>query len=137
VTSSDGRHLALRFDGEEVGTVLGTVAWVMGSLEIMKDRGHAEGDEQFHDLYEALQPKLEALLAKISGARMAAGDNQALQDEIETAYAPVREAFETWIQKTAADTFSVALGQRMSNLIDESAAQDGDASDGGADAEGG
>jgi hypothetical protein len=130
VTSSDGRHLALRLDGEEAGTVLGTVAWVLGSLEIMKDRGHAEGDEEFHDLHEALQPKLEALLAKLSGARMATGDDQALQEEIEAAYAPVREAFETWIQKTAADTFSVALGQRMSNLIGDAEAQDGDAVDG-------
>lgn len=112
------KHLTLAFDGEEAGTVLGTVAWVLGALEIMKDRGHAEGDERFHDLYDTLEPRLQALVAKISGARMATGSEEALQDEIEAAYAPVREAFETWISLTASDTLSAAVGQRLGGAFD-------------------
>jgi DNA-directed RNA polymerase specialized sigma24 family protein len=112
------KHLALALEGEEAGTVLGTVAWVLGALEIMKDRGHAEGDERFHDLYDTLEPRLQALVARISGARMAMGSEEALQDEIEAAYAPVREAFETWISLTASDTLSAAVGQRLGDAFD-------------------
>ena len=118
MTSPRGRRLSLALEAEEAGTVLGTVAWVLGALEIMKDRGHAEGEEEFHDLYESLKPKLEALIAKVSGARTALGEGEELQAEIEAAYAPVREAFEAWIELTAADTFSVAVGQRLAETID-------------------
>ena len=128
MTSPRGRRLSLALEAEEAGTVLGTVAWVLGALEIMKDRGHAEGEEEFHDLYESLKPKLEALIAKVSGARMALGEDDELQAEIEAAYAPVREAFEAWIELTAADTFSVAVGQRLAETIDaEDAEGSGDA----------
>lgn len=114
--SSEKGRLALGLEGEEAGTVLGAVAWVLGALEIMKDRGHAEGDEQFHDLFDTLEPRLQALIAKISGARMALGSEDALQEEIEAAYGPVREAFEEWIRLTASDTFSVAVGQRLDTI---------------------
>jgi hypothetical protein len=126
VTSSK-KHLALALEGEQAGTVLGAVAWVLGALEIMKDRGHAEGDERFHDLYDTLEPRLQALIAKVSGARMAMGSEEALQDEIEAAYAPMREAFETWISLTASDTLSAAVGQRLGDAFD--AAEEADAED--------
>jgi hypothetical protein len=130
MTSPRGRRLSLALEAEEAGTVLGTVAWVLGALEIMKDRGHAEGEEEFHDLYESLKPKLEALIAKVSGARMAVGADDELQAEIESAYAPVREAFEAWIELTAADTFSVAVGQRLAETLDdEDGGGSGDAGD--------
>ncbi len=118
MTLFGGRRLSLQLDATEAGTALGAIAWVLGALEIMKDRGHAEQDEEFHDLYEQLAPRLEALIAKVAGARMAAGDDPALQRGIEAAYGPLREAFETWIQMTAADTFSVALGQRLAETLD-------------------
>lgn len=118
MTSRDGR-LSLQLDAEQAGTLLGAIAWVLGALEIMKDRGHAEGDEEFHDLYDELQPRLETLIAKVSAARMATAGDDAMQEEIEAAYAPVRAAFETWIEQTASDTFSVAVGQRLGQLLDD------------------
>lgn len=118
MTSRDGR-LSLGLDAEQAGTLLGAIAWVLGALEIMKDRGHAEGDEEFHDLYDELQPRLETLIAKVSAARMATAGDDAMQEEIEAAYAPVRAAFETWIEQTASDTFSVAVGQRLGQLLDD------------------
>lgn len=130
MTSPRGRRLSLGLEAEEAGTVLGTVAWVLGALEIMKDRGHAEGEEEFHDLYESLKPKLEALIAKVSGARTALGADDELQAEIEAAYAPVREAFEAWIELTAADTFSVAVGQRLADAVDD---ENGEGSQGAGD----
>ncbi len=129
MTSPRGRRLSLTLEAGEAGTVLGTVAWVLGALEIMKDRGHAEGEEEFHELYESLKPKLEALIAKVSDARTALGADDELQAEIEAAYAPVREAFEAWIELTAADTFSVAVGQRLAETIDAEDA--GGSEDGG------
>ena len=129
MTAPRKRRLALGLEAAEAGTLLGAAAWVLGALEIMKDRGHAEGDEEFHDLYESLRPRLEALIARVSGARSALGDDEELQQELDAAYAPVREAFETWIALTAADTFSVAVGQRLAQALDEEDA--GDAGDEG------
>ncbi|MEE8337409.1 MAG: hypothetical protein V3R95_05065 [Dehalococcoidia bacterium] len=116
--SSRDRRLSLELDAEQAGTLLGAIAWVLGALEIMKDRGHAEDGEEFHDLYDSLQPRLEALIAKVSAAR-GLGADDAMQQEIEAAYAPVRAAFETWIEQTASDTFSVAVGQRLAQVLDE------------------
>jgi hypothetical protein len=110
--------MRLALGPDEAGTVLGTLAWVMGALEIMKDRGHAEGDEEFHELYDALTPMLNRVVALISGGRSALADGDALQEQIEVAYARVREAFETWIELTAADTAQVALGQRLATALE-------------------
>ena len=135
MTASRGRQLALGLEAAEAGTLLGAAAWVLGALEIMKDRGHAEGDEDFHDLYDVLTPRLEALVARVSGARMALGDDEEFQQAIDAAYAPVREAFETWIELTAADTFSVAVGQRLAQTLDEAEARgEADEGDGDGDA---
>lgn len=119
MTISRGRSVSLDLDGESAGTVLGAIAWVLGALQIMKDRGHAEGDEEFHDLYESVRPKLESLLASVSEAgRLGGEEEEALRQEIEDAYQPLREAFETWIKLTAVDTFSVAAGQRLGDALD-------------------
>jgi hypothetical protein len=103
---------ALRLDADAFGTVLGTLAWVMGALEIMKDRGHASGDERWHELSDQLMPKLERIVSEIAGARMAAQDEE-LDAKVEAAYAAIRDAFEQWIQITAADTVEAALGHRQ------------------------
>lgn len=124
MTISRGRSVSLDLDGESAGTVLGAIAWVLGALQIMKDRGHAEGDEEFHDLYESVRPKLESLLASVSEAgRLGGEEEEALRQEIEDAYQPLREAFETWIKLTAVDTFSVAAGQRLGDALDSEDSQ--------------
>ena len=111
--SAGGRPgYALRLDAESCGTVLGTLAWVMGAIEIMKDRGHASGDERWHELSDELMPKLERLVSEIAGARMAARNDEDLDAEVERAYGRIRDTFEQWIQITAADTVEAALGQR-------------------------
>jgi len=111
--SAGGRPgYALRLDAESCGTVLGTLAWVMGAIEIMKDRGHASGDERWHELSDELMPKLQRLVSEIAGARMAARNDEDLDAEVERAYGRIRDAFEQWIEITAADTVEAALGQR-------------------------
>ncbi len=127
MTAPRSRALSLELDGEGAGTALGAIAWVLGALEIMKDRGHAEGDEEFHDLYESLTPRLEALLTTFSTARRTPGEEEALQQEIEAAYQPLRAAFETWIELTAVDTFSVAAEQRTGRVLGGDEQVDGDA----------
>jgi hypothetical protein len=112
-----GGGVRLSLDGSDTGTVLGAVAWVMGALEIMKDRGHASADEELHDLYDTLTPQLNRVVALISGGRSALGPEDPLQGEIEAAYTTVREAFERWIALTASDTAEVALGQRLASAL--------------------
>ena len=104
-------HLELRRN--DAGTLLGAIAWVMGALQIMKDRGHAESEEEFHDLHDAIVPRLEALVAQITAAREASVTAPQFEAAADTAYTEVREAFETWIQLTAMDTLSVAVAQRL------------------------
>ena len=114
MTAPRPSRYALRLDAEACGTILGTLAWVMGALEILKDRGHASGDERWHELNDDLMPRLERLVAEIAGARMAAGaEDDAANVDIEDAYARMRDAFEQWIQITAADTVEAALGHRQ------------------------
>ena len=115
------RPYSLRLDAERVGTLLGAVAWVLGALEIMRDRGHAEASEEFHDLQEQLKPRLELMLLNVAAARQAVEDeaDPELGQRVEVAYAQVREAFERWITLTASDTASVAIGQRLAELGDD------------------
>lgn len=131
MTAQRRRNLSLDLDAQDAGTLLGVLAWVLGALEIMKDRGHAEKDEQFRELYGSLTPRLNALVAQIAGARRAIGDDAEMERQLEEAYAPVRAAFEAWIQLTALDTFSAAVGQRLDGLGDDEGDGEGD----GADAE--
>ena len=115
------RPYSLRLDAERVGTLLGAVAWVLGALEIMRDRGHAEASEEFHELQEQLKPRLELMLMNVAAARQAVEDeaDPELGQRVEAAYAQVREAFERWITLTASDTASVAIGQRLAELGDD------------------
>jgi len=122
----DRERMRLALAPDEAGTVLGALAWVMGALEIMKDRGHAEGDEAFHDLYDELTPRLNRVVALFAGGRAGLGPDEPMQGAIDDAYASVRAAFERWIELTASDTAQVAIGQRMAAALD--AAEDfGDA----------
>ena len=117
-TQPQERPYALQLHADGVGTLLGSLAWVLGALEIMRDRGHAEGDEALHELQETLEPRLEALLADLAQARSAVERDPASDPgpRVEEAYTRVREAFERWIQLTAVDTTSVAIGQRLAEL---------------------
>lgn len=105
----------MRLDAEQCGTLLGSIAWVMGALAILEDRGHAAGDESLHEKADALMPKLERLVSELGGVRAAAGGNPERETEVEAAYASVRAAFETWVQVTAADTVQAALVQRLND----------------------
>ena len=119
------RPYALQLDAERLGTLLGAVAWVLGALAIMRDRGHAEASEELHDLQEQLAPRLERLLADVAATRVAVErePDSELGARVEAAYTQVREAFERWIQLTASDTTSVAIGQRLAEFA-ESATDD-------------
>lgn len=117
MTDEAGR-ISLDLDQQQAGSVLGALAWVMGALQIMRDRGHAERDEEFHDLHDRLVPRLEQLVDRIGLARQAT-DAPRDQTELESAYAEVREAFEAWIQLTAFDTFSAAVGERAAEATEE------------------
>ena len=125
-----GRPYALALDADRLGTLLGAIAWVLGALEIMRDRGHAEASEEPHELERTLAPRLEALLADLAAARQAVEGGPAGAEpgeRVEAAYARVRGAFERWIALTASDTASVAVGQRLAALADaEASAGDGD-----------
>jgi hypothetical protein len=115
------RRDQLRFamSGRDAGTLLGALAWVLGALELMKDRGHAEGDEEFHDLFEELGTALNRVVAQVSGGRAAVGPEDPLQAELEEAFTKVRQAFERWIVLTASDTAQVAISMRMAERASE------------------
>lgn len=115
------RPYELSLDADETGTVLGALGWVLGALEIMKDRGHADGDEQYHDLLAEVRPHIERLLDRVARTRSgspAGAPSEALEPAVEAAYARVRTAFETWIELTAVDTMEAAIGQRMAGAIE-------------------
>ncbi|MEZ4501415.1 MAG: hypothetical protein R3C39_02190 [Dehalococcoidia bacterium] len=126
-SGSDRERMRLALGPEEAGTVLGTLAWVMGALEIMKDRGHAEGDEEFHDLYDLLTPRLNRVVALFAGGRVGLGPDEPVQGAIDEAYADVRAAFERWIELTASDTAQVAIGQRLAAALDAADGEDSEA----------
>ena len=115
MTAPRRRPYAVRLDAEACGTMLGALAWVLGALEIMKDRGHAENDERWHELSDQLTPRLEQLVAELAGTRAAAGEDAAREAAVEDAYAAVRGAFEAWIGLTATDTIAAALEQRLAS----------------------
>ena len=124
VRGQPARPYTLRLDAERAGTLLGAVAWVLGALQIMRDRGHAEASEELHDLQEQLTPRLEALLNDVALARNAAESDpdSELSHRVEQAYTQVREAFERWIRLTASDTASV--GQRLAEIADQAEDED-------------
>ena len=129
MTGAPGRHpgkaqpLRLELRRAETGTLLGALAWVLGALQIMRDRGHADADEKFHELYDRLAPRLERLVEQVNAARRASLTRPQFEEGIEQAYAEVRAAFEAWIQLTAVDTLSAAVGQRLAST-DEAAPEE-------------
>lgn len=120
MTSPEGRSqpVRLQMKREDAGTLMGTLAWVLGALQIMRDRGHAEHDEEFHDLYEQVAPKIERLVEQLNEARRSSMTQPVFEEPIEAAYAQVREAFEAWIQLTATDTLAMAAATRLESIID-------------------
>ena len=117
-TGGEGRagRLRLALSPEEAGTLLGACAWVLGALEVLKDRGHSQDEEELHELHDELAPAVNRLAALVGGARAAAVEDAATQAQIEEAFARVRGAFERWVRLTAADTMAVALEQRLEEL---------------------
>lgn len=128
VRGQPARPYQVRLDAELLGTLLGSVAWVLGALQIMRDRGHAEASEELHDLEEQLTPRLEQLLNDVAVARQAAESDpeSELSHRVEQAYTQVREAFERWIRLTASDTASVAIGQRLAEIAADAEADETD-----------
>jgi hypothetical protein len=120
VTTPRGRRgeIRLALTGQDAGTLLGALAWALGALEIMKDRGHAEADEEFHDLFDELGPALNRVVAHVSGGRAAIGPEDPLQAEIEESFTKVRLAFERWIVLTASDTAQAAISQRLAASLE-------------------
>lgn len=102
----------------ECGALVGAAAWVLGALQILRDRGHAEQTEELHALHDGLAPLIEQVLDRLALAR-AAQPEPALERTLEEAYTRVREAFETWIELTALDTVHTAIEHRLATL-DES-----------------
>ncbi|MGE3856618.1 MAG: hypothetical protein AB7G21_06655 [Dehalococcoidia bacterium] len=120
-TGKGGRALPVRLQmkREDAGTLMGALAWVLGALQIMRDRGHAESDEEFHEVYDKIAPKIERLVEQLNAARRDSMTNPEFEDQIEAAYSEVREAFEAWIQLTATDTLSMAVATRLEGIAKE------------------
>ncbi|MCB9490978.1 MAG: hypothetical protein H6674_02795 [Dehalococcoidia bacterium] len=121
MTSPEGRrnraqpiHVELR--RADAGTLLGALAWVMGALQIMRDRGHAEGEHsgtEYDKIYQQLQPRLERIVERVAQAREESMTRPEFEEEIEAAYGDVRHAFEQWIQLTAIDTLGAAVASHL------------------------
>ncbi|GMU41326.1 MAG: hypothetical protein AMXMBFR23_21920 [Chloroflexota bacterium] len=124
MTSPEGRrdrampvHLEVR--RPEAGTLLGALAWVLGALQIMRDRGRFEDAEEFETIYQRVAPRIERLLEQVSKAREASMTRPEFEEGVEAAYTEVREAFEAWIRLTAIDTLSAAVAARGDIDLDE------------------
>jgi hypothetical protein len=104
-------HLLLTLDHQETGTLLGVLAWVIGGLEMMRDRAEAVDEPTFVELHASIVPRLEALLAMMNEARQRSPfeDVDQLEPDVEAAYSQVRQAFEAWIELTAYDTATAAV----------------------------
>jgi hypothetical protein len=124
--AGDGR-VRLSLAPQETGTLLGACAWVLGALEILKDRGHSQDEEELHTLHDELAPAVNRLAALVGDARAAAVEDPATQAAIEESFASVRDAFERWVRLTAADTMAVALEQRLEELEASAGATNGGA----------
>lgn len=111
--------IRLQMRRSDAGTLLGALAWVLGAMQIMRDRGHAEQDEEFHELYDRVAPKIEHLVEQLNQARTSTMTEPRFEEPIEEAYAEVRAAFETWIQLTATDTLSMAVATRLEGIAKE------------------
>jgi hypothetical protein len=118
MTSPEGRldrpqPVRLTLSRRDAGTLLGTLAWVMGALEIMRDRAATAGDEPATQMFEQVSPKIERLVEQLGAARNASMTRPQFEVEIEDAFAEVRQAFETWIEMTALDTLTAVVTKRI------------------------
>ncbi len=121
MTSPEGRrnrvqpiHVELR--RADAGTLLGALAWVMGALQIMRDRGHAEGEHggtEYDKIYQQLQPRLDRIIEQVAKAREASMTRPEFEEDVEAAYQDVRNAFEQWIRLTAIDTLGAAVASHL------------------------
>ncbi len=119
---SRAQPIRTQFARADVGTLLRALAGARGALQIMRDRGHAEDDEEFHELYDRISPKLDRLIEQLNEARRSTMTDPRFEEPIEASYAEVREAFETWIRLTATDTLALATATK----VDEDAEGDGE-----------
>jgi hypothetical protein len=119
------RRIVLALSHEETGTFLGALAWAIGALQIMRDRGYAEADEEFQQLYEVVSPRLEGLVERVGAGRQTGPTSPQLEQELEAAFTAVREAFETWITLTAMDTLSAAVAERLAREAEDGGEEQG------------
>lgn len=121
MTSPEGRRdraqpVRLELRRPDAGTLLGSLAWTLGALQIMRDRGHLEGNEErseFDEMYDQIAPRIERLIEQLGKAREASMTRPEFEEGVESAYSDVRQAFEAWIALTATDTFGAALLGRL------------------------
>ena len=129
MTSPEGRRdraapIRLQMRRADAGTLLGALAWVLGAMQIMRDRGHAEHDEEFHEVYDSIAPKIERLVEQLNEARRSTMTHPRFEEPIEEAYTEVRAAFETWIQLTATDTLAMAAATRLEGIVKDAEASE-------------
>ncbi len=118
MTSPEGRMdrpqpVRLTLSRRDAGTMLGTLAWVMGALEIMRDRATTAGDDAALQMFQQVSPKVERLVEQLGAARNASMTRPQFETEIEDAFAEVRVAFEAWIEMTALDTLTAVVTKRI------------------------
>ena len=121
MTSPEGRRnraqpIHLELQRRDAGTLLGALAWVMGALQIMRDRAHAEGEHggtEYDEIYQELTPRLERLVDQVAASREASITRPEFEEGLEQAYQDVRHAFEEWIRLTAIDTLGAAVASHL------------------------
>ena len=118
MTSPEGRldraqPVRLSLSRRDAGTLLGALAWVLGALEIMRDRAATAEDDDAMRMFQQVSPKIERLVEQLSAARNASMTRPEFEAQIEDAFAEVRGAFEAWIEMTALDTLTAAVPKRI------------------------
>lgn len=118
MTSPEGRldrpqPVRLNLTRRDAGTLLGALAWVMGALEIMRDRATNNDDTSALQMFQQVSPKIDRLVEQLGAARNASMTRPEFEAEIEDAFAEVRGAFETWIEMTALDTLTAVVSKRI------------------------
>ncbi len=124
MTSPEGRRdrsqpVRLELRRPDAGTLLGALAWVLGALQIMRDRGRIEGNDEpneFDTMYAELAPRIERLVDQVAKAREASMTRPEFEEGVEQAYTDIREAFEAWIRLTAIDTLGAALAANLDDV---------------------
>jgi hypothetical protein len=118
MTSPEGRMdrpqpVRLNLNRREAGTMIGALAWVMGALEIMRDRATAAEDDAAMQVFQQVSPKIDRLVEQLGAARRASMTRPEFEAQVEDAFAEVRAAFEVWIELTALDTLTAVVAKRL------------------------